>query len=151
MVIMVPKQKYQLDQLINEMTPKDLQNLIDELYEENRSNVFLEIPKFSIRSSASLVQPLSQMGLTDFFTKQSKLPFVAQGEKAQVNNIIQQAALNVDEVGTVASAATIVSVITLSITLPVDDVHMLVDEPFLAIIVDKKNKIPLFIAQIYEP
>lgn len=65
--------------------------------------------------------------------------------------MLHEAKIRIDEYGTVASAATTVSVITLSAHSNDDEITFNVDEPFMAIIVDNEKNIPLFISKIYSP
>lgn len=92
------------------------------------------------------------MGLVDLFTTSARLPFLTTThEPVKIDEILQQAVLKVDEVGTVATIVQTVGVITLSISDTPDEVSFDVDQPFLALIVDRRNKIPLFMSKIYDP
>lgn len=54
MVIIIPKVKHSLDQLIRSMDPDDLISIINELDNDNKADVILQLPKFSVKSSFSL-------------------------------------------------------------------------------------------------
>lgn len=80
------------------------------------------------------------------------MPYLAVGQNVKIDDALQQAVLTVDEKGSVASAATTFSVIALSSgAFPIDEVDFIVDQPFLSIIIDKKQVLPIFIAKIYSP
>lgn len=64
---------------------------------------------------------------------------------------MQKSLLNVDEIGTVATAATSVGVIALSITPNLQKLSINIDQPFLVTIFDKRNQMPLFIGKINDP
>lgn len=86
------------------------------------------------------------------FTQASQLPFLANGETdLRVDDVLQQGILSVDEKGTIAAAATISHVVTLSLNSAPEEVFFNVDQPFVSVIVDKRNKIPLFVSKIYDP
>lgn len=68
-----------------------------------------------------------------------------------VDDILQQSILSVDEKGTIASVATISHVVTLSLNTPPEEITVDVDQPFVSIIVDKRNKVPLLISRMYMP
>ena len=86
------------------------------------------------------------------FTINSQLPyFTANNEQIKVDKIIQEAVLDVNEAGTVAAAATNAAVLPLSIKDVPEEVYVQIDQPFISIILDKRNKIPLFISKIYNP
>lgn len=94
------------------------------------------------------------MGIVDLFTTNSRLPYFARSSSdasLRVDDILQQSILSVDQKGTVAASATISHVVTLSLSSALEEVFFKVDEPFLAIIVDKRNQVPLFISKIYDP
>lgn len=93
------------------------------------------------------------MGIKDLFSENCRLPFLAENSQApmHVDDILQQSILSVDEKGTIASIATISNVVTLSLNTPPEEISLDVDQPFVSIIVDKRNKVPLFISRIYTP
>lgn len=92
------------------------------------------------------------MGLVDLFTINSKLTYLtSNNEFIRVDDILQQSVLNVDENGSVAASATSVAVVTLSISSVPEELIFEVNQPFLALIIDKRNKVPLFIAKIFNP
>lgn len=92
------------------------------------------------------------MGLVNLFTVQSQLPYFANNhEPVTVSDILQHTVLNVDEYGSVATAATSVSVVTLSLDNFPRELIFVANQPFLAIIVDKRAKVPLFVAKIFDP
>lgn len=94
------------------------------------------------------------MGIVDLFTTASRLPYFARSssdESLRVDDILQQSILSVDQKGTVAASATVSHVVTLSLSSVPEEITFKVDEPFLAIIVDKRHQVPLFISKIYDP
>lgn len=94
------------------------------------------------------------MGIVDLFTTESRLPYFARSPTEQslrVDDILQQSILSVDQKGTVAASATVSHVVTLSLSSIPEEIFFKVDEPFLAIIADKRNQVPLFIAKIFDP
>lgn len=92
------------------------------------------------------------MGLVNLFTVQSQLPYFTNNhEPVAVSDVLQHTVLNVDEYGTVATAATSLSVVTLSLDGAPRDLVFVANQPFLAIIVDKRSRVPLFVAKIFDP
>lgn len=92
------------------------------------------------------------MGIVNLFTSVSNLPYItSNGEPLRVQDIVQESYISVDEKGTKAAAATFSHVVTLSLNSAPEEVHFNVDQPFLSMIVDKRNKIPIFISKIYDP
>lgn len=92
------------------------------------------------------------MGVVDLFSQTSRLPYLTMdGSPLRVQDILQNGYLSVDEKGTIAAVATISHVVTLSLTSAPEEIFFNVDQPFLSIIIDKRNKIPVFISKIFDP
>lgn len=92
------------------------------------------------------------MGLIVPFTSNTDIPLLTvDSGPIQIGKVLHEAKIRIDEYGTVAAAATTISVITLSANQNDNDVVFNVDEPFLAIIVDNAKNIPLFISKVYSP
>lgn len=72
-------------------------------------------------------------------------------EPLKVSDILQFSVLNVNQTGTTAASATVVNAVPLSAPVPLPSVTITVDQPFLSLIVDKRNKVPLFISKIFNP
>lgn len=102
----------------------------------------------------SLCLCVLQMGLGRLFNANpSELVYINEGRSngVAVDDCIHSATLAVDEQGTIAAAANAFSIIPLSISPPDPEVPFIVDQPFLALIVDKRHNYPLFIAKIFDP
>lgn len=152
MILLMPTQRFGLDSLMRQMSTSDVTGIMDQLSYGYRRLVHLKMPKLSIQSSFSLVNVLLKMGLVDLFTINSQLPFLTDSqEQVKVDDVLQEAILKVDETGTVAAAVQSVSVVTLSINESPEEVSFIVDQPFLAIIVDRRNRTPLFLGKIVDP
>uniref|UniRef100_A0A6B2EG29 Putative serine protease inhibitor serpin n=1 Tax=Phlebotomus kandelakii TaxID=1109342 RepID=A0A6B2EG29_9DIPT len=152
MILIVPRAQNTLEDLIRVLTPNHLSGIMDDLEYSMTHIVKLQMPKFQLKSRVSLTKSLLEMGVSNIFTSQSNLPYVALNVPVvRVTDCIQHAVLNVDELGTVATAVNTFSVITLSISVPDPEISFVVNEPFLALIVDKRQKVPLFITKIYNP
>lgn len=92
------------------------------------------------------------MGLVDLFTINAQLPYLTDANRpVKIDDIVQKAVFKVDELGSEATVVQTVNVVTLSISEPPSTVSMNVDQPFLAMIVDRVNKVPLFLAKISDP
>lgn len=93
-----------------------------------------------------------QLGIQRLFTANSQITKLIQsGQGKSVSSANQKSAISIDESGTVAASVTSIGVNTLSLPSPSELFILRLTEPFLAILVDKKNKVPLMITKIYEP
>jgi serpin B len=150
MIILAPDNG-DVNGLINQLKNRDFAELIEAADGDNYANVSLTMPKFSIQSTTSLISGLRELGIRDLFSQHAQLPFVSTKENVQVSDVQQQSKLEVNEKGTIAASITTFSVVALSYSPPLPNVNILVNKPFLAIVVEKANKIPLFISKISRP
>lgn len=150
MVILLPDPQFSLDTFIRSMTLEKFNEAVRSIFVKKPKYITLKMPKFTISSRFSVVNPLLKMGLVDLFTINSKLPNIGLTETPTVNDIVQQAVITVDENGTTAAAAAASFLIPLSADSN-DARTVTVDAPFLAIIIDRRTSIPLFISKIYQP
>lgn len=63
MVILIPNEKYHLDEFIRSMRPVDFSDIVKQLYGSYKKLVHLSMPKFTVQSSFSLVNPLLKVNL----------------------------------------------------------------------------------------
>jgi serine protease inhibitor len=129
---------------------EDVDNMIESLYRDNYANVNLTMPKFKTTSTSNLIKPLQQMGVQKSFSQQSEINRLAN-EPMQVSNAVQQASMEVNEEGSIATSLTSFSVVALSFTPPVPNIEFTIDRPFLAMIVNRERKFPYFVAKICSP
>lgn len=139
-----------IEQVMNNLKSEDIHNIMEDAYQDSYANVNLTMPKFKISSITNLVQPLQKLGVQKCFSNQAQINRIAS-EPLQVSNAVQQAALEVNEEGSIATSLTSFSVVALSFSPPVGNVEFMVDRPFVAIIVNRDRKFPYFVAKISTP
>lgn len=130
--------------------------VIDELLADRQTKlVNLKLPKFEITFDKRLNESLQKMGLTEAFDVEtadfSLLGTTKNGENLYLSLVRQKAKIIVDEEGTEAAAVTEVALSgggAPDMAMPVD---VFFDRPFLYIIMDMDNKIPLFIGILDNP
>jgi len=109
----------------------------------------LTLPSFSASFETSLVQPFTQLGVTEAFdTRRANFSEITDKEGLAVTNIFHKALIEVDEEGSEAAALT--GIILDIRTARVPQV-ITVDRPFLFYIYDKEHDIPLFMGRIVDP
>lgn len=152
MIVILPKQNVPLETFIKRFNKNDMNNIMDSLGGDNYANVNLTMPKFKIDSTASLVKPLQEMGINRAFSENSEITkLTTNNQPLQISNAVQQASMEVNEEGSIASSLTSFSVVALSYSPPVSDVEFLVNRPFIAIICDRFKSFPYFIAKVSSP
>lgn len=86
------------------------------------------------------------------FTNDANFKGISNGNKTlRLSQLIHQANVEIDEDGSTAAAATFEVVQTLSLEWFSDELLFRADHPFLFFIVDKVNKVPLFVGKITDP
>ncbi|KAK7871254.1 hypothetical protein R5R35_007542 [Gryllus longicercus] len=149
MVLVLPSERHGLDALLTRMTSQHLTNMLNT---RTSKQVILNLPRFRLVSAISLVSALQAMGITDIFNAKSDLSGITTNSQALlVSDIIHKAQIEVNEEGSSASAASAVLVNTLSLNSFMDDLPFMADHPFLAIILDRVNSLPLFAGRVSNP
>nr|XP_046242827.1 alpha-1-antitrypsin-like protein CM55-MS [Scatophagus argus] len=110
--------------------------------------IYVSLPKFSIKTLYSLKDVLTEMGMTDMFGDRADLSGIAEGQNLAVSEVVHQAALDVDEVGVTAAAATGIGImVTSSFYTPI----LQFNHPFMVIITESNTKNILFMGKIINP
>jgi serine protease inhibitor len=118
-----------------------------------QAEVALELPRVKVRGSASLVSPLSALGIRLLFSREADLSGVTGGlEGLRVDAAVHKAVLTLDETGLEGAAATAVMMTRLAaITTPPRPRHVRVDRPFLLLIRHRPTNTLHFLSQITDP
>jgi serpin B len=108
----------------------------------------LGMPKFDMESNFQLNGILSNLGMTDAFTDADFSGIDGQKDLS-VSDVIHQAFVKVDEVGTEAAAATIA--IMGMTSGPTEPLVVTIDHPFLFLIYDAQTHTILFLGRCMNP
>jgi serpin B len=112
-----------------------------------RRVVELQLPKFSFATHVELAPVLAKMGMVDAFDPNAAdLSGMDGAHDLFLGAVVHQATIEVDESGTVATAATSGSVEANSVEEPI-----VVDRPFLFSIRDTKTGAILFLGHVADP
>ena len=110
----------------------------------------LEMPKFTFRSSFTLSEQLAALGMPDAFApEQADFSGMDGSHDLYISSVIHQAFVAVDEEGTEAAAATIVFMALSS--MPMSEVRLTIDRPFIFLIRDTATGQVLFIGRVLNP
>ena len=116
----------------------------------NPKMVALKLPKFQFEASFGLVETLSKMGMRDAFDPQlADFSGMDGSHNLYISSVLHKAFVAVDEEGTEAAAAT--AVIVGETAMPVMDVELTVDRPFIFLIRDKPSGTVLFVGRVLNP
>jgi serpin B len=149
MVLVIPDGN--INEMLKQFSSEHLKDIINRTSSNSFHEVTLIMPKFSIDSSLSLVEPLQALGVRDLFSLRANIPYLADNSRIVINDVQQQTVIEVDEKGTVAAAVSSFIGVGLSYTPELKEIEVVVDRPFLAIVMDKENRIPLFISKVVQP
>ncbi len=111
----------------------------------------VRMPKFSMEYDAELSAPLQAMGITDAFSPDAA-DFSGMGsapDNLYISRVLHSTCITVNETGTEAAAATAVEMMTKS-ARPMRIKSVVLDRPFVYMIVDLETNIPVFIGVMNE-
>jgi serpin B len=129
--------------LQDDLEDVDLNDVVASLHE---TTVVLQLPRFSMRSRLDLIPVFKQLGVTDLFDGSlADLEHLSMGGGVAVNPFVHEAAIWVDELGTVAAAATAAVVGRFSPRV------VRFDHPFLFFIRDNRTGAILFSGRVADP
>jgi serpin B len=124
-----------------------VQQIADDLAPQQ---VLVALPKFRFEYEAGLAETLAAMGMSDAFTAgAADFSGIDGTHNLFISTVQHKAFVSVDEAGTEAAAATAVVVDTRS--LPIVDVELTVDRPFLFLIRDDDSGSILFLGRVLDP
>ncbi|XP_051477926.1 alpha-1-antiproteinase 2-like [Apus apus] len=135
--------KGKMKQLEQTLVKETIQEWSEHLFQ---SLVSLYFPRFSISGSYEISNTLSKMGIVDVFTDQADLSGITGAPELKVSKVVHKAALDVDERGTEAAAATAAEIMPMSLPPIIEFNH-----PFLMLIFDRDTNSTLFIGKIVNP
>jgi serpin B len=146
MLIFLPNKNIGLDSLRLNLKDNDFSKIHNSL---NSEDLLLGMPKFKLGFTNTLVPTFRDLGVFDIFNEASADLSKISNESLAVSNILHEAKIEVNEEGSEAAAVTGIHISTRSggsgpITLKID-------RPFIFVIQDLKNNIPLFIGKIVNP
>ncbi|NWU97156.1 A1AT2 antiproteinase, partial [Upupa epops] len=135
--------KGKMKQLEQTLVKETIQEWSDHLFQSQMSLYF---PKFSISGSYEITNILKKMGIVDVFTDQADLSGITGTPELKVSKVFHKAALDVDERGTEAAAATAVEIMEMFLPPTIE-----FNQPFLMLIFDRDTNSTLFIGKIVNP
>merc|ERR1712179_339959 len=111
-------------------------------------DVSLIFPKFVVKSKFNAVDAMKELGAREIFTTGAELDKLIAGGPITVGKIVHEAVVEVTKDGTEGSAATGIELTLFSAGFSKE---ILVDRPFIFIIQDRTNNIPILVGRIKNP
>ena len=116
-----------------------------------RASVHTKIPEFTYDYSATLNEPLYEMGIKDAFSD-TKADFSNMAQIADYNifisKILHKTHIELDRNGTRAAAVTAVIMECAASIEPPDIKEVYLDRPFVYAIIDRKTGVPVFLGAL---
>ncbi len=155
-----------LDSYINNMKASDINDIISNLKELKLEN-FKEgvvtkirgfIPKFKFEYQLDLVGDLKKLGITNVFEKgKAKLENLSSDKSLYINEAVHKSNIELTQDGIKASAATpaggygAAGGFDYLYDVPVEEIDLTFDKPYMFIIRDKETKEVWFTGTVYNP
>jgi serpin B len=112
--------------------------------------VFVALPRFTLKAQSPLAQALRKMGLQRTFSNDAQFQGITENESLTLSNVFHQSFVKVDEEGTEAAAATAeVAMITSAPLTPPP--RFTVDRPFLFALRHKNSGALFFLGRVTDP
>lgn len=149
---LLPEEGISIDAYAASLTGRDLHELLSNSME---APVEAAIPKFETEYSTLLNNILTALGMTDAFDSElADLSGLGSNPAGNlfISRVIHKTYISVDEKGTKAGAATAVEVKQESAAInPVEPKTVYLDRPFVYMIIDCEENLPVFIGAVKDP
>jgi serine protease inhibitor len=123
---------------------------VQELRSSTPDELDLKLPKFTLDFGAGLKAPLDRMGMASAF--RAGADFTPLGSsKFYIGEVLHKTRLEVDEEGTVAAAATAITMRATAVMRPKQKKTLVFDRPFGLLLCDTQTGAILFAGVIYDP
>ena len=141
MVIVLPSKGKNILNVLETMQNSDhLAQILKRM--DDSQDVTLRMPKFKIESTHHLIPHLVRLNVKTLFTSDADLSGIST-EKLFVSDVIQKAIIEVNEEGTEAAAATAIMMMRCCMMLE-EEIHFIVDRPFVYMLISNDGKHILF-------
>lgn len=149
---LLPDEGVSLDDYVDSLTGSEISDIIES--RDAGYTVHAEIPKFSSETDMELPDVLKEMGITDAFSDRADFSRMYDTEGnpgVQISEVIHKTFIEVNEQETKAAAATAVGIVETSLAIDDTEKYISLNRPFLYMLVDCDENIPLFIGTVYAP
>ena len=147
---LLPKEGVTVSQLVESL---DGDSLVALLSQPQSIAVDTAIPKFEAESALEMSTILQNMGMTDAFDPElADLTGLgtSDGGNIFINRVLHKTFISVGEQGTRAGAATIVEASDRAMAMPEDNKQVILDRPFVYMLIDTESNLPFFMGTCME-
>ena len=150
-VAILPDEEIGLDSFIASLDGEKLSSILNG---STGTRVNTGLPKFSYDYSASLKERLQGMGMVNAFVDDTASPdfadfsLMSDTNPLYISDVIHKTHIEVTEAGTRAAAVTAVVVAEATAMPTQQPKEVILDRPFLYMIVDSENNLPIFIGTV---
>lgn len=149
---LLPEEHISMKDYVNSLSGEHLSNMLSDTID---ADIRASLPKFEAEYSVEMKNVLKSMGMTTAFDSGqadfSGIGFSSDGN-LYISDVIHKTFIAVDEQGTKAGAATLVEVCSESASIDIaEPIYITLDRPFLYMIIDCKESLPVFIGTVMEP
>lgn len=148
--VLMPTNEEPLSEYVKSLTGSGIRQTLENKTAYDAVHAYM--PKFEASTELDLVSPLQRMGIRTVFDPYcSELSGMTDWYPCWISNVRHNAVIKVDENGTSAAAATSVIEPGGSAPDPEHEITVVIDHPYVYMILDMENNIPLFIGTQYNP
>ena len=149
---LLPEEGMDIGEYVKTLSGEHLNKI---LTETTNADIRASLPKFEAEYSIGMKEILQDMGMTTPFDPEqadfSGIGFSSDGN-LYISDVIHKTFIAVDEQGTKAGAATLVEICTESASIDITEpIYITLDRPFVYMIIDCEEKLPIFIGTVMEP
>ena len=138
--------KGDIESYIDSLNGNAIENI---LKTKENTAVHCKLPKFSLDYDVLLNDSLINMGMSDAFSKDNADFSKMSDYELYIDSVIHKTHITVDEKGTKAGAVT--AVVMKNASMPMDKPkEVILDRPFVYMIIDTTNNLPLFMGVLTE-
>lgn len=149
-VALLPNEDVTVSKYLSTLDGKSLSEMLDN---KKHTTVKTSIPKFEVEYENEMAAVLKSMGITDAFD-QALANFDGMGKSEAgniyINRVIHKTYIRVNEIGTKAGAVTSVEMTDGEVIIPDEIKTVYLDRPFVYMIIDCENNIPLFMGTMMD-
>lgn len=147
---LLPDEDTSLEEFLSGLTDTKLSDILNNI--QNNTEVYAGIPEFKCDYSTDLNDVLAEMGMPSAFDPETacfdKMALVSGEDSLYISDVIHKTYIEVDRKGTKAAAATAV-IVDDGCAIDEDPPKVVVlERPFLYMILDRENNLPVFIGVV---